>query len=111
MKIFTDLETFMLDVGFDRIFRILIRRRPGDWTPREMDEKYLDQSNYVNDFYTFIKIQEMIELPDKDILIGYKEIIDIDNIDSEEFENGPIFYKKLSEIELSYFPTDMSSNN
>ena len=45
MKMFTDLETFMLDVGFDRIFRILIRRRSGDWTPREMDEKYLDQSN------------------------------------------------------------------
>ena len=110
MKIFTDLETFMLDVGFDRIFRMLIRRQPGDWTPREMEEKYLDQSNYVSDMYTFIKIQEVIELPDKDIFVGYK-IIDINNINADEFENEPIFYRKLSEIELSYFPIDMSSNN
>ena len=34
----TDFETFMIDDGFHRIFRMLEKRQPGDWTPKELSE-------------------------------------------------------------------------
>lgn len=107
----TDLETFMIDEGFDRIFRMLEKRTPGDWTPKEIAEKYIDQDHYVSNHYTFIKIVEVIELPDKDILIGYKDLYDLEEIEEEEYSKLPIFYRKLSQIELSYFPEDMNEWN
>ena len=104
--IITDLETFMLDYGGDRIFRMLKLRRVGDWTPREMKEKYIDQDQYESNIYTLIKIVEVIELPDKDVLIGYKEVEY-----SDDNDDAPIYYKKLSQIELSFFPQDIKFND
>lgn len=104
----TDFETWLHDFGYDRIFRILKLRRVGDWTPYEIEQKYIDQDQYEDNHYSFIKIIEAIELPDKDILIGYREFYDdISEIDSEEWESYPIQYKKLSQIELSFFSDDM----
>lgn len=102
----TDLETWMLDVGQDRIFRMLELRRVGDWTPKEIEEKYIDQDQYVDNHYSFIKIVEVIELPDKDVLLGYKELYEHEDLTGKELEDLPIYYKKLSQIELSYFPCD-----
>lgn len=103
-----DLETWMFNYGYDRIFRILIKRTPGDWTPREMEEKYIDESHYVDTHYTTIKIKEVIELPDKDVLIGYQSITEWKDLD---IENPIIEYRKLSEIELRYFPEDEKEEN
>ena len=107
----TDLETFMLDEGFGRIFRMLEKRTPGDWTPREMSEKYINQDHYVNDHYSLIKIVEVVELPDKDVFIGYKQFCDWNDLSEEEYDKLPIHYRKLSQIELSYFPEDMDEEN
>lgn len=98
--IITSLENFMTDYGKNRIFRMLELRRVGDWTPREMKEKYIDQDHYVSNISTLIRIVEVIELPDKDVLLGY---IDVENVDDD---NSPIEYRKLSQIQLSYFPSD-----
>ena len=49
--IMTDFETWMLDFGQDHIFRMLEYRRPGEWTPLELSQKYTDQSRYVSDFF------------------------------------------------------------
>lgn len=100
--IMTDFETWMLDFGQDHIFRMLEYRRPGEWTPLELSQKYTDQSRYVSDFFQKIIIKEAIELPDKDILIGYISIEDIDDDNEEAW----ITYKKLSQIELTYCPGD-----
>ena len=100
--IMTDFETWMLDFGQDHIFRMLEYRRPGEWTPLELSQKYTDQSRYVSDFFQKIIIKEAIELPDKDILIGYISIEDID----DNNEEACITYKKLSQIELTYCPGD-----
>ena len=40
----TDFETWLHDFGYDRIFRMLKLRRVGDWTPYEMEQKYIDQA-------------------------------------------------------------------
>lgn len=109
---FTDFETFIRDVGYERIFRMLELRRVGDWTPFEMEKKYMDQDQYVSNHYTFIKIIEVIELLNKDYLIGYKEVIDLDQyLDDEKWNDAPIHYRKLSQMELSFFPDDMKEEN
>lgn len=101
----TDLETWFLDFGRDHIFRILYVRKPGQFTPYEMDRKYLDQSFYIDDHYTYIQIKNIIELPDKDVLLEYREVYDLESIE-EEWDKSFLHYVKLSEIELGYYPED-----
>lgn len=88
-------------------------RRIGDWTPYEMEKKYQDESCYVDDTAEHINIVEAYELPDKDILIGYKIIEsweDWENI-KEGKDDLSITYKKLNQIELAYYPYDMNEEN
>lgn len=105
-KMMTDLETFMLDDGFDRIFRMYIFKRM--FTPYEREKAYMDETVYTSSEPKFVKIREVIELPDKDVLLGYQEIFCWDDLDEG---NPRIDYKKLSEIELSYYPADMKEEN
>ena len=51
VSMITDFETWLLDVGFDRTFRLLEYRRPGDWTPYEMEKRYIDESHYRDNHY------------------------------------------------------------
>ena len=100
----TNFETWMLDVGFDRTFQMLEYRRAGDWTPREMENKYIDQSRYVDDRYTYIKIKEAIKLPDGDILIGYIDVTDSEWDDDFNEGKAVINYRKLSQLEICWTP-------
>ena len=100
----TDFETWMLDVGMDRTFQMLEYRRPGDWTPRELESKYIDQSQYVDDRYTYIKIKEAIELPDGDILIGYIDVTDSEWDGGFDEDKAVINYRKLSQLEICWCP-------
>ena len=100
----TDFETWMLDDGYDRIFRFLRYRLPGQFTPEEIDKKYSDQSLiYLDINYEFMKIETAIELPDGDILLEYRLCY------KDEFEwniSDTLDYIKLSQIELSYYPKE-----
>lgn len=100
----TDFETWMLDVGFDRTFRILEYRRIGDWTPLEMDKKYIDQSQYKDISCQFIRIKEAITLPDGDILLGYIDVTDSDWDKNVEEDDHVIYYRKLSQLEIDWDP-------
>ena len=40
----TDFETWLHDFGYDHIFRMLEIRRPGQYTPYEIDKKFEDES-------------------------------------------------------------------
>lgn len=101
----TDLETWFLDFGQDHILRMLKVRKPGQFTPYEIEKKYADQSLYIDDLYTYIQINNLIELPDKDVLLEYREVYDLESI-CEEWDKSSLHYVRLSEIELSYFPED-----
>ena len=107
----TDFETWMLDVGMDRTFQMLEYRRPGDWTPRELESKYIDQSQYVDDRYTYIKIKEAIELPDGDILIGCIDVTDSEWDGDFDEDKAVINYRKLSQLEICWFPEYDESEN
>lgn len=106
MRIHTDLQTWLLDVGFDRIFRMWEYKRM--FTPYEQQQAFVHESCYVDDHAQLIKIKEVIELPDKDVLIGFQMIFDDEDL---ELDNPPLYYKKLSQIELSYYPEDSREEN
>lgn len=107
----TDFETWLYDFGYDVIFRVTELKNPWQYTPYEMKMDHTSLSlKYTNNDYTYIQILEVIELPDKNILIGYKVI----NCKDDLFKNDdevPRYYRKLSDIKLSYFPEDQICSN
>lgn len=108
----TDFDTWLHDFGYDHIFRILIPRKPMQYTPYEFDQKFSDESLYVDNHYKKVIIDDAVELPDGDIMIGFREVYDKDVLhDSVNHGDSPILFKKLSEVELSYFPQDEKENN
>ena len=90
-----DIYTWLSDVGEERVFRMWVFKKM--FTPYEQDEKFLDESVYVDDTCKFVMIKELIELPDGDLLIGFQDA-DSDNLYLE--------YYKLSEIRLDYCQSD-----
>lgn len=93
-----DFETFMHDVGEDRVFRMLEYKKI--FTPYEQDKKFIDQSVYTDTCYQDVTIEEWTVL-EEDILLGLAYLYDY-----EDFENNNpiIHYHKLSDIELTYDP-------
>lgn len=90
-----DIHTWLSDVGEERVFRMWVFKKM--FTPYEQDEKFSDESVYVDDTCKFVMIKELIELPDGDLLIGFQDTDD-DNLYLE--------YYKLSEIRLDYCQSD-----
>ena len=90
-----DIHTWLSDVGEERVFRMWVFKKM--FTPYEQDEKFSDESVYVDDTCKFVMIKEIIELADGDYLIGFQDA-DSDNLYLEYF--------KLSEIRLDYRPED-----
>lgn len=74
-----DFETFLLDGGYDKLFRVNGR---------------------------LAKIEEAIELPNKEILLGIYFIPDKNKIYDLANTKLTIHYHMLSEIEISYYPDD-----
>lgn len=108
MRCNTDLETWLHDFE-DDIFRILIYRKPGQYTPYEIENKLSDESLYVDNEYKKVFIEDVIELPDKDVLIGFREVLDVNQNEDGEYECelvDSIEYYKLSEIKLECFKCD-----
>lgn len=78
-----DIHTWLSDVGEERVFRMWIFKKM--FTPYEQDEKFSDESVYVDDTCKFVMIKELIELPDGDLLIGFQDADDADS-DNVYFE-------------------------
>ena len=89
----TDFETWLLDDGYERLFRI--------WIYNSEEKSWDVKGNYI-----FIK--EAIELPDKDILLGLQFIFSLEDM---EKENPDIEYWRLSQIRLAYYPDDIKKEN
>lgn len=97
---FTDVETFMLDEGFDRIFRLFEYKKV--YTPYEQQQAFTDESMYVSNHAQFIKIREVIDLG-YDHLIGYQVLLSSEDLD---IIDPRLEYRKLSDIILEYDPDD-----
>lgn len=101
----TDLETWLLDFNEEKIFRIY--RRKDVFTPYEQEKKFMDETVWecVSES---AKIVEAIELPNKDTLLGFRNIwnedVRDDNntlIDTKLVQSSFIDYYPLSEIQLT----------
>lgn len=108
MRCNTDLQTWLMDYG-DRVYRILKYRKEGQYTPYEIENKFEDESLFEDIHYKKVVIDEVVELPDKDLLIGFREVF-IDDTDEEYGYSGSIEYYKLSEIKLECFACDQIDN-
>lgn len=94
----TDFEAWMHD-NDGRVYHYWVYKRM--FTPAEQDAKYSDQSCFEYDAGSYGRIEEAVELPDGDILIGFRDPEDV----GTTFE-GFLNYYKLSEITLAYCPQD-----
>lgn len=90
-----NFETWFEEVK-DRVFRIRIYRRIGDWTPYELDHSDEIPSQYIDgETFVYCKIDEAVALPDGDVLLGVRYI----NKETGQ-DAGFIEYNKLSNINL-----------
>lgn len=80
----------------DTIFRLWQYKRM--FTPYEQDEKFMDESQYVNTMADKVRILDVIDLPDGDLLLAT----------TYAYGDGKyISYYKLSEISLGKNEKDM----
>lgn len=99
--IMNDFKTFMEDCS-NRVWRLSVYRRM--FTPYEQDKKYMDETCFENETINAF-IEEVITLPDNDILLGVRQVFDKNSIEHpEEYPN--LDYYKLSEIRLAFCPYD-----
>lgn len=91
-----DFETWLLDYGYDRIFRMWKYKKM--FTPYEQQKAFFDESRYEDTHAKLVKIKEVAELPDGDLWIGFVEV--------DEGVALYTTYAKLSEISLEYWPQD-----
>lgn len=80
----------------DTVFRIWQYKRM--FTPYEQEEKFSDESQYVDDECDYIRILDVITLPDGDLLLATTYAWG---------ESSYISYYKLSEISLAKSEKDM----
>ena len=98
----TDWETFLIDYKDEFVFNVRVLKPK--FTPYEQEHKFADEDIYED--YGDYKIIESIELPDKDILIGFLPISgDYDN-HTYSYPTSDIEYYKLSEIRLKNITED-----
>lgn len=105
-NIYGDMETFMHDVGCERIWRFWIYRRM--FTPYEQQEAFTDESVFEDVFCTFGIIREVIDLHG-DYLLGIEKVCKDEGFKISE--HPCLEYYKLSEIRLSYYPDDMNTDD
>lgn len=100
-RIITDFETWLLDESDTRIFRYLVYKKV--YTPREQEEKYIDESEYeYGGIYTMAKIEEAVDMGNGNWMLGMREI----------YEDGSVAknlkYVMLNEIRLWSFDDDQN---
>ena len=95
----TDFTTWLLD-NDGRIYRYWVYKRM--FTPDEQEAKYIDQSVFEDVECKHGIIEEAVELPDGDVLIGFADPACI----GTKYEKSLDYYK-LSAIQLAYYPADV----
>ena len=83
------------------IFRMLEYKKV--WTPYEMENKFIDSSEYKDDHYTLVKICEAVNLPNGEILL---KLIDVPDDDYER-EDNIYYWRNMKDIVLEQFDSDI----
>lgn len=75
------------------------------FTPYEQEQKFIDESIYVDSHCSFIIIKEVIHISSNKIMIGVRHIYDFTKSEIEE-SNPQLSYYMLDEIKLDLYPED-----
>lgn len=94
-----DLHTFVLDHEHC-VFRYWVYKRM--FTPLEISEKFMDQSEFEDTTASFGLIRECIELGNGDFLLGLSPVYH----ESEDEVSKDVYYYRLSEIRLCRVASD-----
>lgn len=100
-----DMQTYIRN-NQDTIYRMWKYKRM--FTPYELDKRFKDESIYEDDICTFVKIEEVISLPN-DILIKFRLMFEgfiYDDEDKNFTDGGCYIFERLSDIKLSEYDSD-----
>jgi len=86
----------------DRVFRYWVYKKL--FTPYEQEKRFMDESQYEDDYANFGVVSELIPLPENDFLLGIAQVFE--NLADLEEDHAHIDYYKLSEIRLAYYPNE-----
>lgn len=79
------------------------------WTPYEMDQKFMDESEFKNDHSTLVKVKEAVTLPNGEILLKLRDVDDEENEDDDKNLHQAIYYwRNMKDIQLDQFDYDNS---
>lgn len=93
---YNSFSEYLKSLPENTIFRMWEYKRM--FTPYEQEQKFLDESLYVNDECDYVRILDVITLPDGDLLLATTYAYG---------EGSYISYHKLSEISLGKSDKDM----
>lgn len=82
------------------IFRFVEYNKFNIWTPLQQEQKYVDESAWLETHYRFCKIKSAITTP-----MGV--VLELDMVDEDDFEPyGHTMFKLLNDISLEKFDID-----
>lgn len=93
---YNSFSEYLKSLSENTIFRMWEYKRM--FTPYEQEQKFSDESLYVNDECDYVRILDVITLPDGDLLLATTYAYG---------EGSYISYHKLSEISLGKSDEDM----
>lgn len=100
-----DIQTYVRN-NQDTIYRLWKYKKM--FTPYEINGRFEDESVYEEDVCTFVKIQEVICLPN-DILIKFRVMFEnfvCDDVEKNFIDSGLYIFERLSDIKLSEYDSD-----
>lgn len=86
----------------DTVFRILEYKKV--WTPYEMEEKFIDASEYKDNHYTHVKIREAVTLPNGEVMLKLMDVSD----DLDGDENKIYYWRNIKDIVIEQFDSDIA---
>ena len=79
------------------VFRFLTYRRM--FTPYEIEQKFMDESQFEDIHYDFGILQEAVDLGGGEWMLVFRGLCDYE-------ETGQLIYRRLSEIQFCRYPED-----
>ena len=79
------------------------------WTPYEMEQKFMDETEFKTDRSTLVKVKEAVTLPNGEVLLKLRDVDDEEDEDDDENLHQAIYYwRNMKDIQLDQFDYDNS---
>lgn len=72
------------------------------WTPYEMNSKFVDESEFKDTHYAFVRVCEAVTLPSGDVLLKLADWEDISKADNDRI----YYWRNMKDIQLDEFDCD-----